>query len=206
MIYKLYCTTYFLCTDSWEAAGGAEQVDPEPAGHEQERGDRAWARLQTGVLRLDPNNKLYHPRRRNRQKRRQRSSLLSGGRRDYFKKRFWKNIHFRAFWDSGGLVWCEPDDHPFFWNIHTSRHTFFRSSFSSNHPGAKSVLRHGIEWIPSPKQQRRLLLLLICLFHLLLPINVVLANRSYANGLHQCCLRTALSVAQLYLTVDVLFC
>ena len=41
MILKLYCTTYYLCTDSREAAGGAEQVDPEPAGHEQERGDRA---------------------------------------------------------------------------------------------------------------------------------------------------------------------
>ena len=29
------------------------------------------------------------------------------------------------------------------------------SSYSSNHPGAKSVVRHGSEWIPPSKQQRR---------------------------------------------------
>ena len=32
---------------------------------------------------------------------------------------------------------------------------FFSSSFSSNHPGAKSLVQHGIESILSPNQQRQ---------------------------------------------------
>ena len=47
------------------------------------------------------------------------------------------------------------NDHPFFWSICSVKRPFFYSSFSSNHPGAKSVVPHGIERIPSPKQQRR---------------------------------------------------
>ena len=45
------------------------------------------------------------------------------------------------------LLWCEPDDHPFFQSIHSDK--FFKSSISSNHPGA--IVRHGIESIPSPR-------------------------------------------------------
>ena len=108
-------------------------------------------------------------RRRNIQNRRQRSSLLFGGRnwmphqsisrKDDLKK----GIHFGTV-----VVWCDVDQ----LNIHFSeasvsaKRPFFQLSFSSNHSGAKSVVRHGIEWIPSLKQQRRPLLL-FCLFLLL---------------------------------------
>ena len=40
------------------------------------------------------------------------------------------------FWQ-GGLVWCEPDDHPFFQSIHSAKQPLFYSSFSSNHPCGK---------------------------------------------------------------------
>ena len=51
-------------------------------------------------------------------------------------------------WDGSGLVWREPDDHSLFRNIHP----FF---YSSNNPGAESLVRHGIESIPSSNHQRR---------------------------------------------------
>ena len=51
------------------------------------------------------------------------------------KKRFCKDIHFGRVC---GLVWCEPNDHPFFSSIHSAKCLFFHSSFSLNHPGAKS--------------------------------------------------------------------
>ena len=41
-------------------------------------------------------------------------------------------------------MWCNFAKKPLFY-----------SSFSLNHPVAKSVVRHGIEYFPSPKQQRR---------------------------------------------------
>ena len=57
----------------------------------------------------------------------QRSSLLFGGHiwlphspfshKDDLKKSFWKNILFGRV--VHGLVWCEPDDHPFFQSIHS---------------------------------------------------------------------------------------
>ena len=52
-----------------------------------------------------------------------------------------------------GVVWT--DDHPFFWSIHSAKSPFFYSSIYSNCSVAKSVVRHGIERIQSPKQQRR---------------------------------------------------
>ena len=66
-----------------------------------------------------------------------------------------KFLEEHPFWVGGFLVWFKPDVHPFLWNIHFAKSPFFYSSCSYNHPGAKSVLRHGIDWIPSPKQQRR---------------------------------------------------
>ena len=29
-------------------------------------------------------------------------------------------------WEGGGLVWCEPHDHPFFWSFHSSKWLKFR--------------------------------------------------------------------------------
>ena len=46
------------------------------------------------------------------------------------------------FWEGGGLVLCEP--YPFIRSIHSAKRMFFYSSFSSYHPGAKLVERHGI--------------------------------------------------------------
>ena len=55
------------------------------------------------------------------------------------------------FCEGSDLVWCEPDDHPFFRSILSAKCPFFYSSFSSNHPGAKSLVQHGIESIPYPQ-------------------------------------------------------
>ena len=42
-------------------------------------------------------------------------------------------------------MWCEPDDHPFFQSIHSTKYPLFYSSFSSNHPGANDyIVRHGV--------------------------------------------------------------
>ena len=42
-------------------------------------------------------------------------------------------------------MWCEPDDHPFFQSIHSTKYPLFYSSFSSNHPGADDyIVRHGV--------------------------------------------------------------
>ena len=46
-------------------------------------------------------------------------------------------------------------DHTFFQSIHSIKCPFFYSSFSSNHLGAKSLVRHGMEFILSPNQQGR---------------------------------------------------
>ena len=93
------------------------------------------------------------PDRRNRKTRRQRSSLLFGGRtrmphlplssKDDLKKRFLKNIHFGRV-----VVWCGVNhgwSTIIFWSIHSAKRLFFYSSFSSNHPGAKSVVGHGFK-------------------------------------------------------------
>ena len=61
----------------------------------------------------------------------------------------------RPFRVGEGFVWCEPDYHPFFRSIHSAKGLFLNSSFSLYHPGARSVVRHGIESIPLPNQQRR---------------------------------------------------
>ena len=47
-----------------------------------------------------------------------------------------------------GAVWTR-------WSLILLTHPFCHWSFSSNHLSAKSVVRQGIEWIPSSKQQRR---------------------------------------------------
>ena len=72
----------------------------------------------------------------------------------------WRKVFVKAhpFWEGCGLVWCEQDDHPFFWSIHSAKRPFFYiHTFLQIILCFKSVVRHGIEWIPSPKQQRRLL-------------------------------------------------
>ena len=85
------------------------------------------------------------------------TSLLFGGLlcfewrfRHLAARMIWRKVFGRASVLGGGLVWCEPSDHPFFRSIHSAKCTFFYSSFSSNHPGAKSLVWQGIEWIPSP--------------------------------------------------------
>ena len=101
-------------------------------------------------------------RRRNRQKRRQRSSLLFEGltwmphlrfsSKDDWKNFFWKNIFFCRVVGLNQMIIHFSEA-----SILLHKRPFFFPSFSSNHPGAKSVVRHGIEWIPPPsrKQQRR---------------------------------------------------
>ena len=59
------------------------------------------------------------------------------------KKKIWNNIHFGRV-----MVWCNV-------SLHSAKYPFFYSSVTSNHPGAKSVVRQGIEPILFPKQQRR---------------------------------------------------
>ena len=61
------------------------------------------------------------------------------GRNSYLEK-FLKE---HPFWEGVGLLLCEPD-HTFFKSIHSAKHPFFYSSFSSNHPSPKCQLRHGI--------------------------------------------------------------
>ena len=63
----------------------------------------------------------------------------------------------KSFWECGNLVYCNIN-----WKvIHFPKASIppnVRSSihpFLLYHPGAKSVVRYGIESIPSPKQQRR---------------------------------------------------
>ena len=74
----------------------------------------------------------------------------------YQQGQFWRKVlEEHPLWEGGGLVWCEPEDHPFFWSIYPAKCTFVYSSISSNHAVAKSLGRHGIESIPSPNQQRR---------------------------------------------------
>ena len=63
----------------------------------------------------------------------------------------------------GGLVWYEMDDYQFFRSIYSAKGPMFYSSISSNHPGAKSLLRQGGESILSPKQQRRPLPFCFCI-------------------------------------------
>ena len=52
-------------------------------------------------------------------------------------------------------VGFEPDDHPFLNVIRFTKYLFVLFVRSSNHPGAKYLVRHSI---PSPTQQRRPLL------------------------------------------------
>ena len=54
--------------------------------------------------------------------------------KDELKKSFQKNIYFGRV--VHGLVWWEPEGHPIFWSVHSTKRPFFYSSFSSNHPGA----------------------------------------------------------------------
>ena len=53
----------------------------------------------------------------------------------------WRKVCVRAYiLEGGGLVWREPDDHPFFWSIHSAKCPIFYSSISSNHLVAKSLV------------------------------------------------------------------
>ena len=64
------------------------------------------------------------------------------------------------FWEGGGLVLCEP--YPFIRSIHSAKRMFFYSSFSSYHPGAKLVERHGILNEFRPPNSRDDLCLFFC--------------------------------------------
>ena len=55
----------------------------------------------------------------------------------------------------------------FFWSIYSAKRPSFYSSFFPHHPGAKSAVQHGIERIPSTKQQRRPLLSLLSVYSLI---------------------------------------
>ena len=66
----------------------------------------------------------------------------------------WSKVFVKAypFWEGCGLVWCEQDDHPFFWSIHSAKRPFFYiHTFLQIILCFKSVVRHGIEWIPFPQ-------------------------------------------------------
>ena len=62
------------------------------------------------------------------------------------------------FWEGGGLVWCEPEDHPFFRSVRSDKCLFFYSSISLNRSGVKSAVLHRIESIPLSRP---------CVFHLI---------------------------------------
>ena len=68
---------------------------------------------------------------------------------EYFEEKF---LGEHPFWGDGGLMWCEPANHPFFKSIHSAKQLWSYASFSSNRPGAKQA--RGTESIPSLKQQR----------------------------------------------------
>ena len=89
------------------------------------------------------------------------------------KNNFLKNIYFGRV-----MVWCELEDHPYFWSIYSTKCPFFYSSISSNPPSAKSVLRHGFEWISSPKQQRWPLPSLLFFKVLFVPENWMASQKS----------------------------
>ena len=75
------------------------------------------------------------------------------------KKCFGKNVQFER---GGGLVWCEPDDHPFFQSEVKNKFCdvysvlLFTLFFNSLY-----IVRHEIESILCPNQQRRPLHLLL---------------------------------------------
>ena len=73
-----------------------------------------------------------------RQKGRQRSSLLVEGLRT-------SHLAARMIWRK--VFGMNQNDHPFFQSIHSAKYPLFCSSFSSNHPGAKWLVQHGIESI-----------------------------------------------------------
>ena len=79
------------------------------------------------------------------------NAALAFSAKDDLKKCFWEEHPFR---ESGGLVWCEPDDNLFFQSIHSAKnqYQFFNSSFSSNDPGNNPLC--GIQF-RLPNQQRR---------------------------------------------------
>ena len=91
------------------------------------------------------------PTRRNRQKRRLRSLQLFGVdilecRTSHLAARIlWRKVlEEHPFWEGGDLLWCEPDNHPF-------SEEFILPSVCCS----KSVVRNGIEWIPSTKKEWR---------------------------------------------------
>ena len=62
----------------------------------------------------------------------------------FFYGGFWPNETFLLRLRS---VWCEPDDHPFVWSIHSNKCPFFYSSFSLNYPGAKSLFQSATTFV-----------------------------------------------------------
>ena len=78
-----------------------------------------------------------------------------------------KFLEENSFWESGILVWCEPDDHPFYGSIHSAKRPFSYSSLSSNHPGAIPV-KCGMKFNEfRPPNNTDDLCLHVCLFLLL---------------------------------------
>ena len=67
------------------------------------------------------------------------NAALAIKRQGRFEERF---LQEHLVWEVGGLVWCEPADHPsFFQSIHSAKKSFFYSSYFSNHHGAKWLMR-----------------------------------------------------------------
>ena len=59
-----------------------------------------------------------------------------------------KFLEEHPFWEDGGLVWCEPDDHPFFQNIHLFA-ARGQLSGSRREPAARGQLREPGEGQPA---------------------------------------------------------
>ena len=104
------------------------------------------------------NNSTNHTQNKNQTERSLRLPLLAEGRTECCTSHLSSRMTRRKVFGrtsilgggGGGLVCCEPDDRLFFQSIPSAKCPFFYSSFSSNQPGAKWLVR-----IPSPNQQRR---------------------------------------------------
>ena len=69
------------------------------------------------------------------------------------------------FWQGNGLVWCEPEDHPFFQHIHFATQPLFYSSYISNHPGEKQFVRQVVSGHPNSSDDLLPSLLSLSLFY-----------------------------------------
>ena len=104
------------------------------------------------------------------------------------------------FLEGAGLVWCKPEDHPFFWSIHSAKRLFFNSSFSSYHPGVKSVVRHALKKFRPPTSSDGLCLLSFTSSSFCMEADFPMYNSESKSELYKIC--TPHRLFQLYLGVD----